>query len=312
METACRKDRARQRCAGLVNMSMLDRFAPWSISKSDLAAKCGRAFHLRYVQRLPRTTSEASRIGTAAHRVQELLLRGLDPKEALAQGLAEALDLTSKERLAVEALLPNMVKFKSRLDSFKDKHGVLDEGFERDVAITKTFARAENDASDVFVRGVIDYDLHTKSDYVVVIDHKSGREHPVEKYSKQLDLYAVLVEAARPCIKGVHAALHYIATGNIVWHHPRPVATIRKTLRPHMMEYLATRANSLGTFEPRVNALCGWCDYLQHCPEGTAAVAAKKEEKRVATNTRARERRVEKKRALTVVYEDAPTEDSAD
>lgn len=293
-----------------MSQSMLDRFAPWSISKSDLAAKCGRAFHLRYIQKLPRTTSEASRVGTAAHRVQELLLRGLGPKEALAQGLAEAIDLTSKEQLAVEALLPNMVKFKARLDSFKDRHGMLDEGFERDVAMSKTFTPVVGDASSAFVRGVIDYDLHTKSDYVVVIDHKSGREHPVEKYAKQLDLYAVLIDVVRPGIKGVHAALHYIATGNIVWHHPRPVATIRKTLRPHLMEYLAARANALGNFEPRVNALCGWCDYLQHCPEGMSAVAAKKEEKRVATNTRARERRVEKKRALTVVYEDTPAEES--
>jgi len=295
-----------------MSQAMLDRFAPWSISKSDLAAKCGRAFHLRYVQKLPRTTSEASRVGTAAHRVQELLLQGLEPKAALAQGLAEAIDLTMKERLAVEALLPNMVSFVSRLASFKDKHGMLDEGFERNMAVSKNFTAVGDDDPSIFARGVIDYDLLTKSDYVVVIDHKSGREHPVEKYAKQLDSSAILIEAARPGIKGVHAALHYIATGNIVWHHVRPAAVIRKTLRPHLMEYLTTRANSLGNFEPRVNTLCGWCDYLQHCPEGTAAVAAKKEEKRVATNTKARERRVEKKRALTVVYEDAPPEDSAD
>lgn len=294
------------------SLAPLDAFAPWSISKSDLAAKCGRAFHLRYVQKLPRSTSEASRVGTAAHRVQELLLQGMEPRAALAQGLAEAVDLTAKEVLAVEAMLPRMVTFVERLARFKEKMGVIEESFERKMAITKKFQYADDDSPDVFVRGVIDYEGYTKSGYAIVIDHKSGREHPVEKYAKQLDLYAILEEAARPGIRGVHAALHYIPTGNIVWHHLRPAEVIRKTLRPHMMEYLTARANSLKNFEPRVNDLCGWCDYLAHCPEGAAAVAEKKEKKRLATNERARERRVEKKRALTVVYEDTQTEDSGD
>lgn len=293
---------------------LLDQFTPWSISKSDLAAKCGKAFHLRYVDKLPRTTSEASRVGTAAHRVQELLLVGHAPKEALQKGLAEAIDLTSKEVEPVEALLGNMVDFVARLSRFKEKHNVVEEFYEQQWAVNRKFELVKDDDPDVFVRGVVDYAARTASNHIIVIDHKSGRRHPVEKYAKQLDLYAIFALAAFPDIGGVHAALHYIATKDIDWHHPRSARDVRKVLQPHLVEYLRQRADNLKGFEPRVNKLCGWCDYIEHCPEGTAFVAEQKEMKRVETNRRAREKRAEKKavkdarnskkRTLVVVYGD--------
>lgn len=283
----------------------LNQFAPWSISKSDLAAKCPYAFYLRYVSRLPRTAGTASKIGTAAHRVQELLLQHKAPREALDEALTEAEDLTHAEIESVEGLLGKMTDFYARIQRFKERTNIVEEFYEQNWAINSKFEAVPDDAPDIFFRGVVDYAMLTAGGYLIVIDHKSGRRHPVEKYAKQLDAYAVLGLAAHPKIHGVHAALHYIATGDIDWHHMRKTPQITKVLRPHMSEYLRTRAAGLQEFAPRVNNLCGWCDYLEHCADGKAAVAAKKEERRLATNKKARDRRASKKRELTVVYEDS-------
>ena len=289
-------------------MSLLHTYAPWSLSKSDLAGKCPYAFKLRYIDKASRTVGEASKIGTAAHRVQELMLiDDLAPNAALKQGLAEAPDLLHGEQLKVAELLPNIASFTERIRSFKKTNPITAHYGERSWSVDEKFNFLDENSAGVFLRGVVDYAMTTVGGYVIVIDHKSGRQHPIEKYARQLDTYAVLALAAFPEAKGVRAALHYIATGAVEWHHMRDAKTIRKTLQPYVKEYLRSRAAGLEGFPAKPQTLCKWCDYLEHCEAGKQFVAEQAETRRIATNTKARETRARKKNMkLQVVFEDEP------
>lgn len=279
-------------------MTLLNKeHAPWSTSKRDLAAKCGYAFKLRYIDKLRVTKGTHAVVGVAAHRLQELILLGDAPSDALEKTLLEAPDLTEKEIQTVSAFLPNCEDFRTRMKLFCDKHEIVETYYEQAWAIDFDFNPVEWNHPNCMFRGVVDYALLTATRHLIVIDHKSGRVHPVDKYGRQLDAYAVLGLSVLPDIKGCQAALHYIATKDIVWNHMRSEKVIRGLLRNALKEDLAARLASLDGYEPRLNKFCKWCDFLEHCPTGTEAVASEKEKKRVETNARARQRRLEKKLA---------------
>lgn len=254
-------------------MSLLEEYAPWSISKSDLAGKCPFAFYLRYVSRVPRAEGTHAKVGITAHRAQELLLRDkLPPNEAMATALAESPHLTSSEVAATEELKVAMSDFSSRMERFKEKHGVVREFYEQKWGITREYKRTDYEAKDVFFRGIVDYAMLTASGYLVVVDHKSGRRHPVDYYGRQLDAYAILGQAEFPQIKGVHAALHYMKFGALDWHHLRRTDEIHGVLTAAHKEVLQRRAEELAGFQPKVNKFCKWCDYLDHCETGQQAI----------------------------------------
>jgi hypothetical protein len=254
--------------------SLLDQHAPWSISKSDLAAKCSLAFHLRYSDRLERLEGTEAKIGTAAHTAQEFALKGDDPKVALAKSLAKHTELTSKETEVVESLLSAYAGYAERIKRFKERKGVVEELVEQKWALDRSFKAVPWDDPTVFFRGVVDYAMLTGDGYMLVHDHKSGRERPVSYYQKQLDSYAVLALAQRPDVKGVQGALHFMKTKNIVWHTMRDATSIRNMLQPWLIEMLTQRANKLAQRTPTVSPLCKWCDYRDHCPDGRAFIEA--------------------------------------
>jgi hypothetical protein len=254
-------------------MSLLEEYAPWSISKSDLAGKCPFAFYLRYVVKTKRVEGTHAKVGITAHRAQELILRdGMAPNAALEVAFAESPNLTSNEIAATEELKDALGAFTLRMDRFKEKHGVVQEFYEQKWGITRDYKSTGYEDADVFFRGIVDYAMLTSSGYLVVVDHKSGREHPVDYYGRQLDAYAILGQAEFPHIKGVHASLHYMKTKNLVWHHLRRTDEIHGVLTAAHKEVLARRAEELEGFKPKVNKFCKWCDYLDHCETGQQAL----------------------------------------
>lgn len=254
-------------------MSLLEQYAPWSISKSDLAGKCPYAFHLRYVAKVKRAEGTHAKVGITAHRAQELILRDkMAPNEALEVAVAESPNLTSGEIAATEELKDAFGAFTLRMDKFKERFGVEEEFYEQKWAITRDYKRTGYEDADAFFRGIVDYAMLTKTGYLVVVDHKSGRQHPVDYYGRQLDAYAILGQAEFPDIKGVHASLHYMKTKDLVWHHLRRTDEINGVLRSAHKEVLARRAEELEGFKPKVNKFCKWCDYLAHCETGQQAL----------------------------------------
>lgn len=257
--------------------TLVDEYAPWSISKSDLAGKCPYAFYLRYLERVPRAEGTHAKIGVTAHRAQELVLRDkMSPVTAVEQAIAESPALTHSEMEAVRALTGNIGMFFSRMEKFKERHGVTEEFFEQKWAVNRDFKRTDYDAPDAFFRGIVDYAMITSSNYLIVIDHKSGRRHPVDYYARQLDSYAVLGAAEMPQVKGVHASLHYMKSRDLDWHEMRKIDVISSMLVYAQRDLLTRRANDLVGFAPKVNKFCKWCDYLAHCETGKASLPPEK------------------------------------
>jgi RecB family exonuclease len=119
---------------------------------------------------------------------------------------------------------------------------------------------------------------------LVVVDYKTGR-HLLStddaRSSLALALYAVAAARSlrRPCHR---VELHHLPTGTVVgWEHTD--GTLARQLR--RAEDIAAEcagadqayrgglesARSDEVFPPRPGPGCGWCDYRQHCAEGSAA-----------------------------------------
>ncbi|MEP7034484.1 MAG: PD-(D/E)XK nuclease family protein [Dermatophilaceae bacterium] len=144
-------------------------------------------------------------------------------------------------------------------------------GVERTVAL-----RTET----ISVSGRVDR-LDDRDGQLVVVDYKTGRARLTvddARTSLPLALYAMAVGAMfhRPCRR---VELHHLSTGEVLAHEHTPETLARKMaeaesiasdLRKADADY-AERGVGSPLFAPRVSAICAWCDFRAHCPEGQRA-----------------------------------------
>jgi RecB family exonuclease len=144
-------------------------------------------------------------------------------------------------------------------------------GVERTVA-TKTDALAFS--------GRIDR-LDDRDGELVVVDYKTGRSELTgddARGSAALALYALATSRTlrRPCRT---VELHHLPTRTVHrWEHSeeslaRHVRRAEQTAADIVtaQEAVGAGADSDEAFPPRTGALCSWCDFRRHCPEGQAA-----------------------------------------
>lgn len=243
--------------------------APWSVSKASLAAQCSKAFDYRYVKKergLPSGTE--SKIGTAAHRVQELVIQGVNVNSAIAKALEEDTTLTHSECEAVRAFESAYVKFKDKLDAFARTHPIKEIHTEKKLAIDINFQPCDYNSPDCLIRGNIDVLIITESNNVIVIDHKTGKLKPIFKHKVQLDTYLLFAAAHFPEMQGFQAAIHSLKYQNqIDWAEARSREYVVTKLQPWLLEYLEKQAAGVETIEAKLTPLCGWCDYRNSCTE---------------------------------------------
>jgi RecB family exonuclease len=130
---------------------------------------------------------------------------------------------------------------------------------------------------------------HDTAAELVVVDYKTGRHllttHDARS-SMALALYALAAGRAlrRPCYR---VELHHLPSGQVLaWEHSdqslarhlgraEGIASECAAADEQMRDGLpADRHDEV--FPPRPSAACGWCDYLRHCPEGTAAAVTRR------------------------------------
>ena len=141
-----------------------------------------------------------------------------------------------------------------------------------DVEVEATERDIEAELAGVPFRGIVDR-LEREGDGLVVTDYKSGRA-PSPRYRRgrldQVLLYAAAVEVDTGEMP-VRARLLYLG------QRPVGIDVTRKELDV-VTEKLAATWTDINTacasdeFEPRTGPLCGWCPYIDRCPEGAAAV----------------------------------------
>ena len=167
-----------------------------------------------------------------------------------------------------------VASYVAELDPYDEPVGV-----ERVVA-TRTQALA--------VSGRIDR-LDDRDGELVVVDYKTGR-HALTvddaRGSMALALYAICSQRVlrRPCRR---VELHHLPTGDVVaWEHDEQ-GLRRQLARAEDIGQEAAAADARyregltpeqvdEVFPPRPGPLCRWCDFAQHCPEGTALYPTRK------------------------------------
>ena len=260
------------RCQVKLALPVLE-YRPWSPSKADLALRCPRAFKYRYVDHIKSEyKGSAAKVGTTAHKAQELVIEGSGVKEAFDKALEEFQhELTSTEVEQVSSFAVAVETFNEYLRRFKVKHKVVEVHAEKPWAINTKFEPCDYSDKEALIRGIVDLVLLLESGQVVIIDHKSGRKKPVDNYATQLDTYAVLALAHYPQATAVQCAIHFMAHEKVEWYVLRKRTDIVSLLQPWLVDTLNKRANGLEGFRPIVKRwTCGWCDFRKVCPEGNS------------------------------------------
>lgn len=246
--------------------------------------QCPRRWRMRYVDRLPDPPGEAALAGSFAHRVLELFMQRSPEDRTVEAAKAIARD----EWPDVEAD-PDFVALGYDADQakqFRWKSWLAIEGLwaledPKTVDVRATEQDLQVDLGGVPFRGIVDR-LEEEGDGLIVTDYKSGKA-PSPRYRRgrldQVLLYAAAVQADTGEMP-VRARLLYLGQ--------RPVGIdVNQGEIDTVVEKLAGTWSAINTacttdeFEPRTGPLCGWCPYVDRCPEGTAEVA-KRQAKRDA------------------------------
>ncbi|GAB2756063.1 PD-(D/E)XK nuclease family protein [Terrabacter koreensis] len=130
---------------------------------------------------------------------------------------------------------------------------------------------------EVAITGRIDR-LDDRDGELVVVDYKTGRQVPTDddaRTSLPLALYAVASARMfrRPCRR---VELHHVPSGTVAVHEHTDESLARKVAEAELIASDLRRADAdfkqVGVestrFAPRPSALCSWCDFRAHCPEG--------------------------------------------
>lgn len=246
--------------------------------------QCPRRWRMRYVDRLPDPPGEAALAGSFAHRVLELFMQR-SPEERT----VEAAKVIAREEWADVEADPDFQALGFDADGakqFRWKSWLAIEGLwaledPTTVEVRATEQDLEVDLGGVPFRGIVDR-LDEEGDGLIVTDYKSGKA-PSPRYRRgrldQVLLYAAAVQADTGEMP-VRARLLYLGQ--------RPVGIdVNQSEIDGVVEKLSGTWSAINTacaddeFEPRTGPLCGWCPYVDRCPEGTKEVA-KRQAKRDA------------------------------
>lgn len=161
-------------------------------------------------------------------------------------------------------------RYVSRLDPSAEPRGV-----ERTVSTVHAGAALSGRVDRVDERG----------GELVVVDYKTGRHVLTTDDARSSLALAVYAAAAsrtlrRPCRR---VELHHLPTGDVVvWEHDDVSLDRHLNRAADIADECATADGAFhegrhddAMFPPRPSALCGWCDFRAHCPEGSAATPAR-------------------------------------
>ena len=244
--------------------------------------QCPRRWRLRYVERLPDPPGEAALAGSFAHRVLELLMQR-DPHERTVE-IAKAIARAEWPGVEADPDFRALGFDETGSKHFRWKAWQAIEGLwaledPKAVDVRATEHDVEADLGGVPFRGIVDR-LDEEGDGLVVTDYKSGKAPSARFRRGRLDqvlLYAAAVEEATGEMP-VHARLLYLG------QRPVGIKVTREEI-DSVVDKLAGTWAAINTacdtdeFEPRTGPLCGWCPYVDRCPEGTKEVTKRQAKK---------------------------------
>lgn len=243
------------------------KYAPWAISKADMAKQCGLRFYWKYVEKKKEPESERSegRIGTAVHKVIELVLKGEKMERAFRVAAVDS-KLTTNEIDDLFTFQGTITSFLERIAKFKIQRDAKQEFVEHKFGITIDLKPSTFFGKDVFFRGAWDLAYMLGNRDLVMLDHKSGTPADnMDRYTNQLNSYALAGRVLVPEIKGAVSAIHYVQDGSIKWGTYISVEQIDEKLINWFVTYLNDCVANLEKIEAQVGWQCGFCGYASKC-----------------------------------------------
>lgn len=250
-------------------MTDLKKYGAWSLTKLQTANNCSLKFKWEYIDKLPKGSIVKSegRVGAAVHKCLELLLNGEEINRAINVAAVDN-KLSYNEIESLACFKENMLNFVDRMKKWKSTHPLEKECIELKFGIDANFRPVGFwDKSAVF-RGAWDIGYKTQKKSLVILDHKSGNEKPVENYSDQLKSYAVSGLALYPDISEVDTRIHYIQTKNIINGPLVPANKIRDELFPWLWTFIEQSTILIDSepAKPTKGWYCSYCPYKSICP----------------------------------------------
>jgi hypothetical protein len=240
--------------------------APWSASKVATALRCPRAFHFRYVEKLPeQEVMPEAKIGKAIHAVLEDVLQGNPLEEATAKARAKL--TTELEQVRFDRLGTGIPPFAERIARFRRQRRVSRQLVEYALAVREDLTTTQFYSGDAYYRGVLDVAYVFADHSVALVDHKTGARHPGTAITDQMSGYAVLAASFFDRARRFWLGLHWIASRAVEWSVPVTPDEIQQKLVPDLLDTIEAAALSVDD-GPRPNAgpWCEVCSYRSVCP----------------------------------------------
>ena len=274
----------------------LDKYGlgPWSFSKLKVLSKCPYQFYLKYVINVKRKYLDQdtliSDVGTSAHRILELIMRGKDVSTAYREASREIIGAPkggfgkaslTKEQWTdrIETLEMNIDSFAGRMEAFDRENKIKRVHTELKIGITKDYEPTGFLADNVYFRGIVDlvHQIETDSPLtdLLITDHKHGGgefNNTVKNYQSQLDTYKVLFHFGIEPINGAQSGIHFIKEGKLIWGDYKDKKTIETTLKDDLewrLDGTIEKTKELGFFKHiRGQSHCQYCEFNAECKAG--------------------------------------------
>jgi CRISPR/Cas system-associated exonuclease Cas4 (RecB family) len=141
------------------------------------------------------------------------------------------------------------------------------------------------------LRGVIDHAMRTNDDFLIVLDHKSGKKKPIGEHATQFYAYMALAIVNFPWVRGIQSGIHYIGEPKVEWF-PRFDGTsgawtreeIIRIIFPWLRQYLNRTALKLelidaGTPKVETGWQCSFCGFSESCEQGQIEIKKRAQKK---------------------------------
>lgn len=253
---------------------------PWSHSKLKVLEKCPLQFYLKYIlkAKLPADLAQdqdttMADTGSAAHKILELIFVGHTVSSAYAMAKAEFVPAKLTEELwkeRIESVEYNITQFYDRIESFKKRHKVKKIYTELRLGITRDWKPTKFFASDVWMRGVVDFVILLENGDVLILDWKYGPPAAagIRNFKQQLDSYKPLINYGLKPINGATSGVGFIKDGEILLDEFTTKDEIEGKMKNTIefnVEGAIESVKTAGEFEHRVGNHCKWCEFAPWC-----------------------------------------------
>ena len=248
-------------------------YAPWSISKLNVAAQCPLKFYLNYVvkKKVKKRPSTALLVGKTLHTILEYMLRNSDWQTAYTRATAKQ-ELTTTEIDQICGMKTDVITFLELLQNFRQRHSIDLIHIERKMGMDINLKSVGFFDKRVFFRGVIDLVLFPdRTKDVVIIDHKTGKVKNTESYTTQLKSYILLTKVAYPNLTRAICGVHHLQApkkSKVLFMADTSIINIQ----PHwemLVEFINNAVHNTHDFNrAKTGWWCNFCDYQVDCNKG--------------------------------------------